>query len=153
MYLNECLVLIKQKQKQKQNSDIELTAKVLKRLNTQKRLNRTILILTIQFFCPLLCFFVLLFYLLLLFCCCLSFFFNLKKTLSVESACLFFSSFVVHWGVHFPSSFSSRVLPHQQLLALSSWKYKTSILSCIVKLKSVLFNLFFFFLLCLFLTR
>ena len=36
---------------------------------------------------------------------CLSFFFNLKKTLSVESACLFFSSFVVHWLVHFPSSF------------------------------------------------
>ena len=39
------------------------------------------------------------------FCCCLSFFFNLKKTLSVESACLYFSSFVVHWLVHFPSSF------------------------------------------------
>ena len=39
------------------------------------------------------------------FCCCPSFFFNLKKTLSVESACSFFSSFVVHWWVHFPSSF------------------------------------------------
>ena len=34
-----------------------------------------------------------------------SFFFNLKKTLSVETACLFFSSFVVHWWVQFPSSF------------------------------------------------
>ena len=29
----------------------------------------------------------------------------LTKTLSVESACLFFSSFVVVWWVHFPSSF------------------------------------------------
>ena len=36
---------------------------------------------------------------------CLSLFFNLKKTLSVESTCLFFWSFVVHWWVHFPSSF------------------------------------------------
>ena len=34
-----------------------------------------------------------------------SFFFNPKKALSVESACLFFSSFVVHRWVQFPSSF------------------------------------------------
>ena len=39
------------------------------------------------------------------FCCCLSFVFYLTKTLSVESACLFFSSFVGHWWVHFPRSF------------------------------------------------
>ena len=37
--------------------------------------------------------------------CFLSLFFYLTKTLSVESACLFFSSFFVHWWVHFPSSF------------------------------------------------
>ena len=39
------------------------------------------------------------------FCCSMSFFFNLKKTLSVKSTCLFFSSFVIHWRVQFPSSF------------------------------------------------
>ena len=43
------------------------------------------------------------------FCCCLSFLFYLTKTPSGESACFFFSSFFVHWGVHFPSFFSSRV--------------------------------------------
>ena len=48
--------------------------------------------------CPLLCFF------LLFVIVCLSSL-NLKKTLSVESACLFSSSFVVHWSVHFPGSF------------------------------------------------
>ena len=59
----------------------------------------------IQFSCLLLILFLSSSLLLTSFCCCLSFFFNLKKTLSVENACLFFSSFVVHWWVHFPSSF------------------------------------------------
>ena len=36
--------------------------------------------------------------------CCLSFFFYLTKTLSVESARSFFSTFVVHWSVHCLSS-------------------------------------------------
>ena len=53
------------------------------------------------------------------FCCCLSVFFYLTKTLSVESARLFFSSFVVHWWVRFPSFFLT-CLPHQHLLAFSS---------------------------------
>ena len=43
--------------------------------------------------------------LLIYFCCCPSFFFSLTKTLSVESARLFYSSFVVHLWVHFPRSF------------------------------------------------